>query len=190
MLVEPDAAAPVRETAPPGHTDGSGLVSAARYYLDHKPRGFRDDCSGYVCAVYDRDGQALEGNTASFWELSKQLRATHKRKRPQPGDLAFFDNTYDRDGNGRRDDKLTHVAIVLEVYSDGTIELAHGGTSKGRTTMRMNLYRPDEHADTDGRVLNSFLRSRNADDDGGKRLSGELFRGFATLRTQDAQGVG
>ena len=39
----------------------------------------------------------------------------HHRKVPRPGDLAFFDDTYDANHDGRTNDPLTHVAVVLSV---------------------------------------------------------------------------
>ena len=39
----------------------------------------------------------------------------------------LFRDTYDRNRNRRRDDDLTHVAIVESVASDGTITLVHKG---------------------------------------------------------------
>jgi surface antigen len=133
-------------------------------------------------AALDRAGVPMSGSTQSFWEDAKARGFVHSRKQPTVGDLVFFDNTYDRNRNGRWDDELTHIGIVLEVDRDGTITVAHGGTSKGRTTMVMNLSDPSARHSEDGRELNDWLRARRSNDP--KRasyLSGELFRGFATL---------
>src|SRR5690606_3802041 len=112
--------------------------------------------------------------------------AIHRRKLPRIGDLAFFDNTYDRDGDGRWDDELTHVAVVVEVEADGTIRMAHDGTSRGRTELRMNLKHPDVRLDASGRVLNDYLRVRTDKDPRSARyLAGELWRGFATVEPGD-----
>lgn len=168
-------------------TDGTSeeLADAARHYLDVAPRGFRDDCSGYVEAVYARAGMVLEGSTAMFYDLAKETGALHHRKLPTPGDLAFFDDTYDRNHNGRLDDELSHVAVVLEVHADGTILMGHGGTSRGRTTLRMNLEHPDAREDGDGEVLNDWLRVKRDSDPGGTHyLSGELWRAFATFSSR------
>ena len=161
---------------------GDRIAEAAEHWVDHRPRGFRDDCSGFVMAALDRAGMPMSGSTASFWEEARASGFTHHRKRPHVGDLVFFDNTYDRNRNGRWDDDLTHIGVVLDVDDDGTITVAHGGTSKGRTTMVMNLSRPDARHDEGGRELNDWLRAKRSGDP--KRavyLSGELWRGFATL---------
>ena len=38
-----------------------------------------------------------------------------------PGDLVFFDNTWDYNGDGMANDPLTHVGIVERQEDDGTI---------------------------------------------------------------------
>jgi surface antigen len=166
--------------------DPDKVVRAAQYYLQHKPVGFPDDCSGFVCAVYGRVGFALEGNAIGLWDRAQQAGATHRRKHPRVGDIAFFDDTYDRNGNGKVDDELTHVAIVLSVDEDGTILMAHGGSSHGRTTLVMNLEQPHTRRDEDGKELNDYLRiQRKSDAAGTKYLAGELWRGFATVSEAD-----
>lgn len=175
----PAPSRPPPRPEPSRHDDP--LVTAARDYLDHPPPSrFRDDCSGFVCAVYDKAGLPLSGNTASLWADAQRDHRIHRNKRPDPGDLAFFDDTWDRNGNGLLDDPLTHVAIVLEVEDDGTITMAHAGTSKGRSTLRMNLRRPADATDDDGTVLNDALRVQQRQDPPRTAyLAGQLWRGFA-----------
>jgi len=175
----------VRKKAPPTPRQERGeqrIVEAARHYLDHPTRGFRDDCSGFVMAVLDRAGHPMAGNTASFYAWAEENGALHRHKRPSPGDLAFFDDTYDRNHNGRLDDGLTHIAVVLDVSADGTILLAHDGTSGGRTLLHMNLLTPDERLGPDGEVRNDWLRRKlDSDPRGTRYLAGELWTGFATV---------
>ena len=57
--------------------------------------------------------------------------------------------------NGRRDDKLTHVAIVESVNDSGTISIIHLG-SRGISRIFMNLYEPDVYKDGDGNIMNLF----------------------------------
>ena len=143
---------------------------------------YRDDCSGLVCALHARADIDLEHrNTAALFALAKELDVHHRRKVPTPGDVVFFDDTHDRNGNGRLDDELTHLAVVEKVREDGTLTLVHRG-SKGVSRIWMNLSRPDEHADADGQVLNSFLRVRTSKDPRGtKYLAGQLWRGGASF---------
>ncbi len=176
----PNAGLRVTRRAPDPY--GESIADAALHYLDRKPKGFRDDCSGFVMACLDRAGTPLSGNTASLWTLASDLGATHRRKVPRVGDLAFFDNTYDRNGNGRWDDELSHVAVVTAIDPDGTVHMAHAGTSKGRTTLIMNLRDPSSRTDDNGKELNDWLRrKRDRDPKSFRYLSGELWRGFAQL---------
>jgi surface antigen len=164
--------------------DEDAVVAAAKYYLDHSMRGFRDDCSGFVMAVYAKVGRPVAGNTASFYSQAKEAGALHHRKLPRPGDLAFFDDTYDRNHNGRLDDELSHVAIVIEVKDDGTVVMAHGGTSRGRTTLQMNLQHPEVRHAEGGVVYNDWLRvKRDSDPAGTRYLAGELWSGFASFQS-------
>jgi surface antigen len=116
-----------------------------------------------------------------MFELAKNTKVLHRRKRPSPGDVAFFDNTYDRNNNGRRDDSLSHVAVVESVDEDGTIQMIHK-SNRGVLPLIMNLHHPGEHKDTTGKVLNDFLRSNS---DNGPVLSGELWRAFASFWALD-----
>ena len=163
-----------------GPSLGEEAAEAAERFLKHRPRGARDDCSGFVIAAYDAAGLTLSGSAQSLWELAQNRGEVHRRKRPNVGDLAYFDNTYDRNKNGRLDDRLTHIAIVLEVDKDGTVTLAHNGTSAGRTTMVMNLHEPNVHIADSGKVMNTYLRSLSSRPKNAKRLSGDLWRGFST----------
>ena len=145
-------------------------------------RGHRYDCSGMVNAAYARAGIDLSGaNSAAMFKMARDRNVYHRRKIPRPGDVAFFDNTHDRNNNRRLDDRLTHVAVVEKVDSDGTITLIHKGGS-GVTRTKMNLRHPRTHKSDDGKVLNSHLRYRSSRDRRRtKYLTGQLWRGFGSL---------
>ncbi len=160
--------------------DGSGediaqraakLVGEQRLVVDEQR--FRYDCSGMVCAAYALSGQHISGSSKDLYEEAEQTGVLHTEPRPSPGDIAFFDNSYDSNRNGIRDDALTHVALVESVDEDGTITLIHlGSGTVGR--IQMNLLRPTDTA------VNSYLRAPS-DRDGGPRLTGELWCGFASF---------
>ena len=170
---------PPRRSSP----TGDRIAEAASHYLEHRPRGFRDDCSGFVMAALDRAGLPVQGNTRSLWDLLREQGLTHRHKVPAVGDLAFFDNTYDRDRNGRFDDDLTHIGVVIDVDGDDTITIAHAGTSRGRTVLTMNLRDPDIRRTDDGVVRNDYLRrEKQGDPRHAKYLAGQLWRGFATVQ--------
>lgn len=157
----------------------AAVAFEGRQKLSVHGQHFRPDCSGFACAAYARAGLPLDGNTAALHALAKRQGVLHHRKRPEPGDLAFFDDTWDRNGNGRRDDELTHVAVVERVSEDGTITLVHFG-NQGVVEIRMNLRHPHEHTGPRGQVWNDYLRSAS-NRDGGPELSGELWRDFGSL---------
>lgn len=163
-----------------GPSLGAAIAGAAKTYLSEPPSGFRADCSGFVEAVLHRAGLPIRGSTAQFWEQSRRAGTVHRRRRPYLGDLVFFDHTWDRNGNGRRDDDLTHIAVVIDVEKDGTVVMAHKSSSRGRTTLRMNLLQPDVTAVGSHRV-NDHLR-RASGDRREPTLAAQLWRGFATLR--------
>lgn len=137
---------------------------------------FRSDCSGFVAAAYAGGGIDIGGSSADLYERAKAAGVLHRRRTPSVGDLAFFDQTYDRNRNGRRDDPLSHVAVVESIADDGTIVMVHYG-SKGVARITMDLREPDVHVDDDGVLRNSIIRG----DRKGKTLSGELFRAFGSL---------
>lgn len=172
-----------KEKALAAHHDGmqvalaaSGMVGKGKLVVNGKT--YRYDCSGLVSAAYARAGHTLDGSSEDLYNLAKDEGVLHKKKTPQPGDVAFFDDTWDRNGNRRRDDDLTHVAIVEKVEPDGTVILIHKG-SKGIVRIRMNLKDPHVERTDDGVVLNDGLRSGK--DDGGPRLTGELWRAFGSF---------
>lgn len=164
------------------------VLSAARHYLNVAPPG-PNQCTNYVHYVFLRAGVEVTGAPRDMWERAVELGSTHHRSRPSPGDIGFFDQTFDRNRNGRVDDPFTHVAVVLSVSSDGTITLAHGGATHGTGTFRMNLEHPDTAKGPDGEGWNQNLRVAGRHDPAGtKYLASELWHGFATVRPEDAAG--
>ena len=61
------------------------------------------DCSGYVCWVYNQNGYNVGRTTANgLWNKSQHISESEAK----PGDLVFFDGTYDTPGK-------SHVGIYL-----------------------------------------------------------------------------
>lgn len=146
----------------------------------------RYDCSGFVSAAYARAGIDLQGlSSAALYDRARAEGVFHRRRLPRPGDVAFFHNTWDKDGDRRFNDRLTHVAVVEKVDNDGTITMVHkGGRGVGRTTM--NLRHRHTNKSDDGVLLNSFLRYRKSGDRRRvKYLTGELWAGFASFWKDD-----
>lgn len=140
---------------------------------------FRMDCSGVAHAIYARAGFPLGtvGDTRRLFELAR-TQGSLRRSDPLPGDLAFFDFTWDADGNGALDDALSHVAIVERVEPDGTVLLVHR-VSDRIVRARMNLARPHDRHDERGAPLNHFLRSASGAHPA--KTTAELFVAYGSL---------
>ncbi len=146
---------------------------------------YRRDCSGFVLAVFAGEQIPIENlldaggrlpNTYGLYRLAETRGRVHRNKVPAIGDLVFFDNTHDRNRDGRMNDPLTHVGIVERVDPDGTVTFVHR-VRRGVLRYRLNLFKPHQRRDPDTRkVLNHYLRIGS-----GQRLTGELFHAFATI---------
>ena len=152
----------------------SDLVGESRIVVEGT--AVRYDCSGFVSAAHALAGLDVSGSSASLHALALRTGTFHERRAPEIGDVVFFDNTWDRNGNGRRDDSLTHVAIVESIDANGTQTLVHLG-SRGIVRMMMNLEQPDVARDGSGSTLNSYLRRGST----GERLTGQLWSGYGSL---------
>jgi peptidoglycan DL-endopeptidase CwlO len=145
------------------------ILAAARRLLGHHPHL---DCSGYVLAAFR--GAGLRVVLPPHGSRSQALLAAGGSVgSPQPGDLALFHDTYDRNRNGKVDDGITHVALVEAVDGD-QVTLLHRGRRVER--LRMNLASPSD------RTLNDQVRYRRRRDPAQVRtLTGELFTTYAAL---------
>ncbi len=99
----------------------------------------------------------------------------------RPGELVFFDNTWDFNVDGILNDPLTHVGIVEAVEQNGTIVFI-SRVSNAIERYRMNLREPNAIRSSDGRLLNDYLRRKKSSDPlATGYLTGRLFAGFGTL---------
>ncbi|HLL52611.1 MAG TPA: NlpC/P60 family protein [Myxococcaceae bacterium] len=168
---------------------GLRLAELASRYVGLKSlrkvtREVRDDCSGFVRLVYQGQGIELyqdgflvnENGVAAIYRRAKTVGAL-RQEDPRPGDLVFFDNTYDRNRNGRMDDPLSHIGVVESVDGEGTVTFIHRH-GPGVTRSRMNVRFGREYSGPDGRVFNDYLRRKTKKQRG--YLSGELFVGYAS----------
>ena len=98
----------------------------------------------------------------------------------RPGDLVFFDNTWDYNNDGLVNDPLTHVGIVERQEQDGTI-IFISRVAGAIERYRMNLALPHVHRTAEGRLLNDYIRRKDFDDPANTAyLTGELFAGFGS----------
>lgn len=160
--------------------NGKAVVSGRKFTLD---------CIGTVCAIYYRLGIDLSkdfgkypGNGVNRLYLSlKDRGAIHADRYPRPGDIVFWDNTYDANGDGdRTNDLRTHAGIVLSVDEDGTIRYVHANIYSGVVVETMNLLKPSLAFDASGKRINSGMAIATVP--GGPKpdlaLAGETFSAF------------
>lgn len=171
------------------------LLQGARLVLGKKEvtiknRSFMADCMGAVRAIYyyagidlARDFNKYSGNGVRrlFYTL-KERGLIHTEQVPRPGDIIFWDNTWDRNGDGQWNDPLTHVGMVVKVYKDGQFDYIHQHYQKGNKIAKMNLLYPDSFyiiKNKDTIILNTPMRMKESGEKHpDKWLSSHLFRAF------------
>lgn len=145
------------------------------------------DCAGVTRAIYLRHGIDLYSDAQSdqrangvrlIFNHVRRHGVLHQGPVVHPGDLVFFDNTWDFNGDGKLNDPLTHVGIVERLELDGTV-IFISRVSGAIERYRMNLDFPHIHKTADGRVLNDYIRRKlPTDPENTGRLTGELFASF------------
>ena len=165
------------------------LVGSKQVYVSGKT--YRSDCSGLVGGVFSAHGVELKHSpnptprqsaAQSMYLGASEHYRVYRKGRPRPGDIVFFENTYDANRDGRVNDAVTHVGLVEEVAEDGTVTILHFASGRVKRG-RMNLAKPGTHrSPTSGAVWNDFLRRKRADDPKAVRyMTGELFVGYAAV---------
>lgn len=147
------------------------------------------DCAGVTRAIFLAHGIDLyESGTTDPKANGVRLIHQHISRRGKlhqgpavhPGDLVFFDNTWDYNGDGFINDPLTHVGIVEQQEPDGTV-IFISRVAGAIERYRMNLALPQVHKTAEGRVLNDYIRRKDIDDPPSTGyLAGQLFAGFGT----------
>lgn len=151
---------------------------------------FNMDCTGAVLAIYyyagidlARDFNRYTGNGVSRLYKSLETKGLlYYTRLPVTGDIIFWDNTYDRNEDGRWNDPLTHVGMVMNVSEDGSMQYVHLNYRRGIIIENMNLYQPETHQRMEKgqiRIVNSPIRMKQAGNPHPRNwLSGQLFRNF------------
>ncbi len=157
--------------------------------IESQGRRISYDCAGVTRAIYLAHGIDLyAGDTTAGRTNGVGLIYNHIRKHGrlhrgpivQAGDLVFFDNTWDFNGDGLVNDPLTHVGIVEQVEQDGTIVFI-SRVAGAIERYRMNVAHPHIHRTADGRLLNDYMRRKHWRDGAHTAyLTGELFAAFGT----------
>lgn len=157
---------------------GEDIASTARRYRDTQPKLRINACNGLVEDILRDSGLEMRGGVKSLHRQMKERGWVHHRKVPLPGDIVFFDKTYDYDRDGRQNDLLTHIAVVISVDRDGTVNMVHRGSS-GIKPLTLNLYHPGTRRAENGKALNSWLGKPGFAKEG-HRLAGELWTAWAS----------
>ncbi|GKS59311.1 hypothetical protein YTPLAS18_28380 [Nitrospira sp.] len=147
------------------------------------------DCAGVTRAIFlpvgvDLYRSKLVAGRANGVKLIyrhvRQFGRIHQGPTVRPGDLVFFHNTWDANGDGEVNDPLTHVGVVEAVEPDSTV-IFISRVAGAVERYRMNLMHPHRHRAEDGRVLNDYLRRKKRRDvEGTPYLTAELFTAFGT----------
>jgi len=163
--------------------------------IESQGRRISYDCAGVTRAIYLAHGIDLfEGGTGDGKANGVGLIYNHLRKHGQlhrgpvvqAGDLVFFDNTWDYNGDGLVNDPLTHVGIVETVEDNGTIVFI-SRVAGAIERYRMNVAHPHIHRTTDDRLLNDYMRRKHwQDGEQTPYLTGELFAAFGTRVVESA----
>jgi cell wall-associated NlpC family hydrolase len=128
-------------------------------------RKFNMDCSGVVMAVYYKSGidllsplnQYSGGGVQRLYGLMDDNQLLYKQPHLAPGDILFWDNTYDSNDDGKINDPLTHIGMVVSTDSQGNVQYIHHNYRKGIVLAKMNLLDPDNLK------MNSPMRARYAE---------------------------
>jgi cell wall-associated NlpC family hydrolase len=180
------------------------VLQAAQKLLGTKPnatvtvngRTYVCDCIGSVGAIFFDAGidifvdfgtaRNANGGVDLLYKILEAQDVLHTSYLPAVGDVIFWDNTYDRNGDGIIGNDLnTHVGIVVKVDKDGTIHYLHENQFTGIVIERMNLYQPDVHRDpVTGKLLNSPMYSgsyQGNPNNPDKWLAGDLWKQFGGI---------
>ncbi|HTL62693.1 MAG TPA: hypothetical protein VL261_13695 [Nitrospira sp.] len=165
----------------------SRLVGATTIQTNGKRIAY--DCAGVTRAIFLAHGIDLydsgspdpnaNGVRLIHHHISRNGRF-HEGPVVRPGDLVFFDNTWDHNRDGLVNDPLTHVGIVERQEGDGTVVFI-SRVAGAIERYRMNLALPHVHRTAEGRILNDYIRRKDLDDPPRTTyLTGELFAAFGS----------
>jgi hypothetical protein len=148
------------------------------------------DCAGVTRAIFLEHGIDLyrgafagpKGNGVRLIHNHVRQHGTlHRESNVNPGDLVFFDNTWDFNEDGKLNDPLTHVGVIERLEPDGTV-IFISRVANAIERYHMNLDQPHVHKTAQGLVLNDYIRRKHpTDPENAARLTGELFAFYGNL---------
>lgn len=138
----------------------------------------------YVVETYAANGVTFaNADQLTILDLHRAVQKSgtiYHSKTPVVGDLVFFHNTYDANGDRRNNDWYVHVGVIESVDRNNTIVvLSYRDGAVQRD--RMNLTHPHEPR-LEGEIINSTLRNAQKNDPAYTQyLAGQLFAGFGSI---------
>lgn len=143
--------------------------------------------AAYVTVLYQANETSTTGDSSEspsivdIYRYTQHAGTIYHAAQPAVGDLVFFHNTFDRNGDGRNNDWYTHIGVVESVDNDGDIfVLSYLDGQVART--HLNLESPNASTDDDGDVINTVMRRRSENDPPYTQyLASELCAGFGSL---------
>lgn len=190
---EPDT----HETAPEPSDDAPPTLAANRSTASNsssasstqaassQEKGSGSKAARYVATIYELNGVKLPLGTrddiAAMYRHCREADAVFQSEKPAAGDMAFYHNVRDANGDGRNNDWYTHVGLVERVKSSGRVEILAYRDGEVRK-ITMDLEHPDASKTRHGHVANSRLRQKHEGDPPFTQyLAGQLFAGYCSL---------
>jgi hypothetical protein len=173
--------------APPTVDDGATLAAHIEEAQVEDEIYDPTAAAGYVTAVYTANETATHNGDDGAPSILDIYRHTQRNgtiyhsTRPAVGDLVFFHNTFDRNGDDRSNDWYTHIGVVESVDDQGNVAILSYLDGRVSRTV-LNLERSDVGEDTNGEVINTQMRRRREGDaEYTQYLASQLFAGFGSL---------
>lgn len=151
---------------------------------------YNGDCSGFIAFLFHVAGLNLlklygkgDSGVSAIWDGLSDYGFILDHDDLLPGDIVFFDNTYDKNKNGLWDDKFSHIGVVESIDENNTVTYVHYG-GKGVVRAKMNLYYPTKYTITENGQqyrVNDLLRNSSKKGVNPKYLAGSLFKGAARI---------
>lgn len=157
-------------------SDGSRIRNADGYAPRHALQ--------FVLDTYAANGLTFErADQLTVVDLYRSIQKSgtiYHAQTPVVGDLVFFHNTYDANGDRRNNDWYVHVGVIESVDRNRTITVL--SYRNGEVTRdHLNLTHPHE-ASLDGETINTKLRTYQKNDPPYTQyLAGQLFAGFGSI---------
>lgn len=138
----------------------------------------------YVLDTYAMNGLRFDNaDTLGIIDLYRAIQKAgtiYHSEIPVVGDLVFFHNTYDANGDRRNNDWYVHVGVIESTSKNGTIAIL-SYRAGAVTRDYMNLKHAHD-AKIDGQRVNSTLRTKQKNDPAYTQyLAAELFAGFGSI---------